>query len=101
MAGPGPACVSLAVGTFSCSFVLSSQSHVYKTSLSRGAWVAQSVKWPTSAQVMISGSMSSSPASGSVLTVRILFLPLSLPLPHLCVCALSLSFSLSLFLKNK
>ena len=36
----------------------------------RGAWVAPSVKRPTSAQVMISGSVSSSPASGSVLTAR-------------------------------
>ena len=36
----------------------------------RGAWVAQSVKRPTSAQVMISQSVSSSPASGSVLTAQ-------------------------------
>ena len=36
----------------------------------RGAWVAQSVKWPTLAQVMISWSVSSSPASGSVLTAQ-------------------------------
>ena len=36
----------------------------------RGAWVAQSVKQPTSAQVMISRSVSSSPASGSVLTAQ-------------------------------
>ena len=35
-----------------------------------GAWVAQSVKQPTSAQVMISWSVSSGPASGSVLTAR-------------------------------
>ena len=35
-----------------------------------GAWVAQSVKRPTSAQVMISRSMSLSPASGSVLTAQ-------------------------------
>ena len=35
-----------------------------------GAWVAQSVKWPTSAQVMISWSVSSSPMSGSVLTAQ-------------------------------
>ena len=35
---------------------------------SRGAWVAQSVKRPTSAQVMISQFMSSSPVLGSVLT---------------------------------
>ena len=36
----------------------------------RGTWVAQSVKWPTSAQVMISRSLSSSPVSGSVLTAQ-------------------------------
>ena len=36
----------------------------------RGAWVAQSVERPTSAQVMISRSVSSSPASGSVLTAQ-------------------------------
>ena len=63
----------------------------------RGAWVAQSVKCLTSAQVMISQSMSSSPASGSVLTAWSLFqimcLPLSLDLPRSC--------SVSLCLKNK
>ena len=35
-----------------------------------GAWAAQSVKRPTSAQVMISRFVSSSPASGSALTAR-------------------------------
>ena len=35
-----------------------------------GAWGAQSVERPTSAEVMISRSVSSSPASGSVLTAR-------------------------------
>ena len=35
-----------------------------------GAWVAQSVERPTSAQVMISRSVSSSRASGSVLTAQ-------------------------------
>ena len=35
-----------------------------------GTWVAQSVKHLTSAQVMISQSVSSSPASGSVLTAQ-------------------------------
>ena len=35
-----------------------------------GAWVAQSVERLTSTQVMISQSMSSSPAWGSVLTAR-------------------------------
>ena len=34
----------------------------------RGAWVTQSVKHPTSAQVMILQFMGSSPTSGSVLT---------------------------------
>ena len=38
--------------------------------LSRGAWVAQSVERPTSAQVMILQLVSSSPVSGSVLTAR-------------------------------
>ena len=36
----------------------------------RGTWVAQSVERLTSAQVMISHSVSSSPASGSVLTAQ-------------------------------
>ena len=36
----------------------------------RGAWVAQLVKRPISAQVTISRSMSSSPTSGSVLTAQ-------------------------------
>ena len=36
----------------------------------RGAWVAQSVKRPTSAQVTISRSVSSSPASGSGLMAQ-------------------------------
>ena len=35
-----------------------------------GAWVARSVKRTTSVQVMISWSVSSSPASGSVLTAQ-------------------------------
>ena len=52
-----------------------------------GAWVAQSVERPTSAQVMISQFVGSSPALGSVLSAwslepaSILCLPLSLPLP--------------------
>ena len=36
----------------------------------RDAWVAQSVGRPTSAHVMISRSVSSSPVSGSVLTAQ-------------------------------
>ena len=57
----------------------------------RGTWVAQSVEHPTSAHGMISRSVGSSPASGSVLTawslLPILCLPLSLPLPQ---CSVSL-----------
>ena len=53
----------------------------------RGTWVAQSVKRPTLAQVMISQFVSLSPAIDSVLTAHsllwILGLPLSLALPHL------------------
>ena len=56
-----------------------------------GAWVAQSVKRPTLAQVMISGSVSLSPASGSVLTAWSLLQILSpslsaLPPLMLCLC---------------
>ena len=58
-----------------------------------GAWAAQSVKRPTSAQVMISRSVSSSPASGSVLRawslLRILCLPLSAPPPFMLCLSLS------------
>ena len=61
----------------------------------RGAWVAQSVERPTSAQAMISQLMSLSPALGSVLTAQSLepasdsvspSLSASLPLmPCLCL----------------
>ena len=50
-----------------------------------GAWVAQSVKHLTSAQVVISRLVSSSPASGSVLTARSLLGILSVSL-YLCLC---------------
>ena len=43
---------------------------MYIKNKNRGAWVAQSVKRPTSAQVTISLSVSLSPASGSVLTAQ-------------------------------
>ena len=60
----------------------------------RGAWVAQSVGRPTSAQVTISRSASSSPASGSVLTAWSLFqIVSSLSLCPSPVHALSLSVS--------
>ena len=46
------------------------RNHVIKLCSVWGAWVAQSLKWPTSAQVVISWLVGSSPASGSVLTTR-------------------------------
>ena len=59
--------------------------------LLQGAWVAQSAKRPTSAQVMISQLAGSSPGSGSVLTAQSLepasdsvSPSLSLPLPNSC-----------------
>ena len=65
-----------------------------------GTWVAQSVEGPTSAQVLITQFVSSSPAPGSVLTAQSLeptsdsvSPPLSAP-PPLTLC-------LSLFLNNK
>ena len=73
------------------------QIYIHFKATARGAWVAQSVERLTSAQVMISQLVSSSPASGPVLTawslLQILCLPLSLPLTHL--------HSVSVSLKNK
>ena len=61
------------------------------------AWVAQLVKHLTSAQVMISQFMGSSPESGSLLSgqslLQILCPPLSLPLPLSCSSALCLFLS--------
>ena len=65
-----------------------------------GAWVAQSVKRPTSAQVTISRFMSSSPASGSVLTAQSLGAALDSVAPSLSAPP-PLMFCLSLSLKNK
>ena len=72
-----------------------------------GAWVARSVERPASAQVMISWFVSSSPASGAVLTAQSLepvsdSVCVSLSAPPLLVCSLSLSLSLSkITLKKK
>ena len=68
------------------------------TNLSRGAWVAQSVKCSTSAQVTISQSVGSSPASGSVLTAQSLEPALDSVSPSLSLSApspLMLCLSLS------
>ena len=66
----------------------------------RGAWVAQSVKHPTSAQVMISWFVGSRPASGSVLTAQSLESALDPVSPSLSAPLLFL-FCLSLSLKNE
>ena len=78
--------------------------HCIKNKNFWGAWLAQSVKRPTSAQVMISWFVSSSPASGSGLMAQSLepasdsvSPSLSAP-PPLMLC---LSVSLSHSLKNK
>ena len=75
-----------------------------KLTFHRGTWVAQSVKRPTSAPVMISKFVNLSPASGSVLTAQGLETAfdsgspsLSLPFPNPPPHALSRSLSL----KNK
>ena len=76
--------------------------HALVNSAQGGSWVAPLVRRPTSAQVMISQFVSSSPVSGSVLTAQSLepvldSVSLSLSTPPL----LTLSVSLSLSLKNK
>ena len=68
--------------------------------------MAQSVERPTSAQVMISWFVGSSPASGSVLTAQSLepawdSVSPSLSAPPSLVLCLSVSVSVSLSLKNK
>ena len=72
-----------------CSWSPFSSSSSAFLKLNWGAWVAQSVKHPTSAQAMISRSMSSSPACSSVLRawnpLRILSPSLSAP-PLLAFC---------------
>ena len=69
----------------------------------RGAWVAQSVERLTSAQVMISRSVSLSPASGSVLTAQSLepALDSGSPSPSAPPPTQALSLSLSLSVKKK
>ena len=69
-----------------------------RRSASWGTWVAQSVEHPTSAQVMISRSVSSSPELGSVLTAQGLepawdSVSPSLSVPPLLMLCLSLSLS--------
>ena len=65
-----------------------------------GAWVAQSVEHPSSAQVMISQLVSPSPASGSVLTAQSLEPASDSVSPSLFAPPL-LTLCCSLSLKNK
>ena len=73
--------------------------------LARGPWMAQSVKHPTSAQVMVSWFVSSSPVSGFVLTAQSLepaldsVTPSLSSLPQLVLC-LSVSLSKIKIKKN-
>ena len=67
-----------------------------------GAWVAQSVERPTSAQVITSWFVDLSPVSGSVLIAQTLepasdSVSPALSLPHPCLCSVSVCLSL----KNK
>ena len=66
--------------------------------MSWGSWVAQSVKRPTSAQVMISRFVGSGPTSGSVLTAQLLEPVSDSVSPSFSEPPL---FMLSLCLKNK
>ena len=66
----------------------------------RGTWVAQSVKRQTSAQVMISRFMGSSPSSGSVLTAQSLE-PASDSVSPSLSAPPPLTLYLSLCLRNK
>ena len=70
-----------------------------KDSQGRGAWVAQAVKHLTVAQVMISRSVSLSPALGSVLTVQSLG-PASDSVPPSLLASSPLVLSLSLSKMN-
>ena len=70
----------------------------------RGCWVTQSAECPTSAQVMISRFVGSSPALGSVLTARSLEPALDSASPSLSApppLVLGLSVSQKETLKNK
>ena len=66
-----------------------------------GAWVAQLAERRTSAQVMISPFVSSSPASGSVLTAQNLDGACLGFCVSLSLCPSLLTLCLSLSLKNK
>ena len=94
--------ISSFLGTENADLNLVSLVACLKNKTKWGAWVAQLVKCPTSAQVMISQFVSSSLASGSVPTAQSLKPALDSVSPSLCSSpTYSLSLSLSLSLKNK
>ena len=84
---------------------------VEKNRVSGGAWVAQSVKRLTLAQVMVSQFVSSSPVLGSVTAQSLepvsdsVCVSLSLTLPHSCSVSLSVknksTFKKIFLIKNK
>ena len=82
--------------TVSPELELTQEKAVNLEGLKRGAWVAQSVKHPTLAQVMISWLVGSSPTSGSVLTAQSLE-----PASNSVSPSLSAPPPLMLSLKNK
>ena len=82
--------------TLICSIVF----FFFKDSVSWGAWVAQLVKHPTSAQVVISQFMGLSPESGSVLMAQSLELTSDSVSPSLSAPPLPIPCQ-SLSLKNK
>ena len=77
-----------------------SMGYVIKAAGAWGTWVAQLVEHPTSAQVMISQSVSLSPMSGSMLTAQSLEPALDSVSPSFSAPPL-LMLSLSLSVKNK
>ena len=79
-------------------FTLGRVWNQFKRRLLRGAWMAQSVEHPTSAQVMISQFVGLSPTSGSVLTAQSLEPASDSVSPSLSVPPLPV---LSVSLKNK
>ena len=72
------------------------KKYIFKNKFPWDTWVTQLIKCPTSAQVMISWFVGSSPASGSMLTAQSLEPPLYSVFPSPSVLRLlTLSLSLS------
>ena len=87
---------AVVTGPFQGSWCFSMREDWQRAKLYQGAWAVQSVKRLTSAQVMSSWFVGSSPVLGSVLTAQSLASAsdsvspsLSLSLPHLCSLGLS------------